>query len=45
VVTKGKIEHGTVELGRWTLFDGTKIFLTWVPASQWVFLEDSNDVQ
>ena len=35
--------HGTTELGFWTRNDGSKIFLTWTPASGWVDLWDGVD--
>ena len=28
--------HGEMELGWWNRGDGTKIFLTWEPATRWV---------
>ena len=35
--------HGWNELGFWTRRDGTKIFLTWTPASGWVDLWELED--
>ncbi len=32
--------HGTIELGWWTRQNGTRIFLTWEPASHWVRVYD-----
>lgn len=43
VVTKIDGPHGWMELGFWTRQDGSRIFLTWTPASGWVDLWELGD--